>query len=161
MNGHVLVFAGALLGACVLVLSGQESTPQAVFTPAQADAGRVAYERSCGMCHTYAVSGRTGKEGELPPLASLPEPYQKFIGPHKWVPALMGKHFQDTYGQKTMREMFVLFRGAADTTPISELHMSDETLVDITAYILQKNGAKAGDRPLTAKSDLLFRSVVE
>jgi hypothetical protein len=161
MNRCVFVFAAAVLGSCAVVLSGQESVPPAVFTVAQAEAGRAAYERSCGMCHTYAVSGRSGKEGELPSLESLPEPYQKFIGPRKWVPALMGKRFVDTYGQKTLQELFVLFRGAADTTPASELNMSDETLVDITAYILQKNGAKAGDQPLTAKSSAFFRSVVE
>jgi cytochrome c553 len=161
MNRCVFVFATALLGSCTLVLSGQESVPPPVFTSAQAEAGRAAYERSCGMCHTYAVSGRSGKAGELPSLASLPEPYQKFIGPRKWVPALMGKHFVDTYGQKTLRDLFVLFRGAADTTPVSELNMSDETLVDITAYILQKNGAKEGAQPLTAQSSMRFQSVVK
>ena len=57
--------------------------------------------------------------------------------------------------------MFTLFRGAADTTPVSELHMSDDTLVNITAYILQRNGARPGNQPLTAKTSALFNSVVE
>jgi hypothetical protein len=52
-------------------------------------------------------------------------------------------------------------RGAADTTPVSELHMSGDTLVNITAYILQSNGAKPGNQPLTAKASALFHSVVE
>ncbi len=65
------------------------------------------------------------------------------------------------YGSKTLAEIFTLFRGAADTTPVSELHMSDDTIVGITAYILQSNGAKPGDQVLTANSSALFHSVVE
>ncbi len=57
--------------------------------------------------------------------------------------------------------MFTLFRGAADTTPASELNMSDETLVNITAYILQRNGAKPGNQPLTATTDAVMDSIIE
>ena len=77
-----LVFASAtvLFGCCALALAAQDAAP-AVFTTTQAESGRAAYERSCGQCHTYSVRGRSGKEDELPPLESLPEAYQKFIGP--------------------------------------------------------------------------------
>ena len=160
MNPRLLVFAGALLGCGSLLVSAQEPAPSGAFTTAQAEAGRAAYEKSCGQCHTYAVTGRSGKEGELPPLESLPAPYLKFIGPRKRVPPLVGKQFVDKYGQKTLREMFVLFRGAANSTPVSVLKMSDETLVDITAYILAKNGGQAGNESLTADSPTLFHSVV-
>jgi hypothetical protein len=57
--------------------------------------------------------------------------------------------------------MFSLFRGAADSTPVAELHMSDDTLVNITAYLLQMNGAKPGNQALTAKTGVPFGSVVE
>jgi len=57
--------------------------------------------------------------------------------------------------------MFSLFRGAADTTPVSELHMSDDTLVNITAHILQMKGAKPGNRALTSTLSAPFNSVVE
>ena len=83
--------------------------------------------------------GRKGEEGELPPLTSLPVPFLKFIGPRKRVPALIAKDFVMKYGQKTLAEMFTLFGGAADTTPVSELHISDDTVVNISAYILQSN----------------------
>jgi hypothetical protein len=73
----------------------------------------------------------------------------------------MGKSFVGKYGQKTVTEMFSLFRGAADTTPVSELHMSDDTIVNITAYILQMNGAKPGNQPLTKTTDAVLSSIVE
>ena len=44
--------------------------------------------------------GRKGEEGELTPLSSLPEPFLKFIGPRKRVPALIGKGFVMKYGKK-------------------------------------------------------------
>jgi mono/diheme cytochrome c family protein len=161
MNPQAVIFAIALLGLGSFVLTGQQPESPAVFTAAQADAGRTAYENSCGQCHTYSVLGRKGEEGELPPIASLPAPYQKFIGPRGRVPALMGKAFVTKYGQKKVTEMFTLFRGAADTTPVAELHMSDDTLVNITAYILRKNGAKPGNQPLEKTTSTVFGSVVE
>jgi hypothetical protein len=161
MNRKAVIAAIALMGPALFPVTGQQTPAPAVFTAAQADAGRAAYENSCGRCHTYTLLGRKGEEGELPPLTSLPEPFLKFIGPRKHVPALVGKEFVMKYGQKTLAEMFTLFRGAADTTPVSELHMSDDTLVNITAYILQSNGAKPGGQPLTAKTSALFNSVFE
>lgn len=162
MNRRIVVAAIVLLGpAELLTITGQTTSAPAVFTAEQAEAGRAAYENSCGRCHTYTLQGRKGEEGELPPLASLPAPFLKFIGTPIHVPPLMGKGFVRGYAQKTIAEMFSLFRGAADTTPVSELHMSDDTIVDITAYILQKNGAKPGNQPLTAKTSALFGSVVE
>jgi hypothetical protein len=151
MNRKAVIAAIALIGSGLFPVTGQQTPALALFTAAQADAGRVAYENSCGRCHTYTLLGRKGEEGELPALTSLPEPFLKFIGPRKRVPALIGKGFAMKYGEKTLAEMFALFHGAADTTPVSELHMSDETVVNVTAYILQSNGAKPGNQPLTAR----------
>ena len=161
MNRKAVILAIAFVGPALFPVTGQQTPASTVFTGAQAEAGRAAYESSCGRCHTYSLLGRNGGEGELPPLASLPEPFLKFIGPRKHVPALVGKDFVTKYGQKTLAEMFTLFRGAADTTPVSELHMNDDTLVNITAYILQSNGGKPGSQPLSAKASALFGSVVE
>jgi cytochrome c553 len=68
-----------ILGSGLFVLTGQQPTPSGVFTSAQAEAGRLAYERTCGKCHTNALTGRKGDPGELPPLSSLPASYQEFI----------------------------------------------------------------------------------
>jgi mono/diheme cytochrome c family protein len=159
MNVLRVVFAGALLSAGGSYLAGQETPRPDVFTLDQAEAGRTAYEKSCGQCHTYTLRGRKGEAGELPALESLPAPYLKFIGPAKRVPPLMGSDFARKYSQKTMAQMFSLFRGAADTTPVSVMHMSDETLVNITAYILQMNGGTPGNQALTKASAVPFGSV--
>src|SRR3954469_17839767 len=43
------------LGSGSLLLTGQQPTPPSVFTSAQAEAGRHAYENTCGKCHTYGL----------------------------------------------------------------------------------------------------------
>jgi hypothetical protein len=151
----------ALACAGFITASGEPTARPVVFTLAQAEAGRTAYENSCGKCHTVSLLGRKGEDGEIPPLESLPDPFLKFIGPAKRVPPLIGSGFAIKYGQKTVADMFTLFRGAADTTPVADLHMSDETLVNITAYVLQKNGASAGDQPLTKTNSARFGSTLE
>jgi hypothetical protein len=147
-----------MLSAAGSHLAAQETPRPIVFTSGQAEAGRTGYEKSCGQCHTYTLRGRTGEVGELPALESLPGPYLKFMGPAKRVLPLVGNDFVRKYSQKTVAEMFSLFRGAADTTPVAELHMSDDTLVNITAYILQMNGGTPGDEVLTKTSAVAFGS---
>lgn len=159
MKKQSVLLVGALLSAAGWNLADQEPVRSAVFTSDQAEAGRTAYEKSCGQCHTYTLRGRNGEDGELPALESLPAAYVKFIGPAKRVPALTGNDFVRKYSQKTVAEMFSLFRGAADTTPVADLHMSDETVVNITAYILHMNGGKAGNKVLTKTTSVLFASV--
>jgi len=161
MTSKAAVLLIALIGSGFLFAGGEEGKAPAVFTAAQAEAGQAAYEKSCGRCHTYSLLGRKGDEGEVPPIASLPAPFLKFIGPAKRVPPLVGENFVQKYGQKKVSDLFVLFRGAANTTPVADLHMSDDDIVNITAYILEKNGAKPGNQPLTATLARAFGSVVE
>ena len=158
MNRMHVVLAGTMLSAVGWHLAAQETPRPDVFTSVQAEAGRTAFDKSCGQCHTYTLRGRKGEVGELPALESLPAPYLKFIGPAKRVPPLVGNDFVRKYSQKTVAEMFALFRGAADTTPVAVLHMSDDTLVNITAYILQMNGGTPGDEVLTKTSAVAFGS---
>lgn len=67
MNSMRVVLVGTLLSAVGSYLAGQEATRPAVFTSGQSEAGRTAYEKSCGQCHTYTLRGRQGEAGELPP----------------------------------------------------------------------------------------------
>jgi mono/diheme cytochrome c family protein len=159
MSKISVVFISTLLSAIGSQLAGQEPPRPAVFTQDQAEAGRTAYEKSCGQCHTYTLLGRKGEAGELPALDSLPAAYLKFIGPAKRVPPLVGNDFVRKYSPKTVAEMFSLFRGAADTTPVATLQMDDDTVVNITAYILQMNGGTPGNEKLTKTSALAFGSV--
>src|SRR3954451_22055103 len=109
----MLLLAGSLcLG--LIVLNGQQPTPAGIFTSAQAEAGRTAYERTCGKCHMNTLLGRNGDKDELPPISSLSAAYQKFIGPRGFVPPLAGKVFIDRWGGKTAAELIARFQETVD-----------------------------------------------
>jgi len=76
-----------------------------VFTAAQARAGKIAYESSCGLCHRFNMMGRTGAPGELPDVNSLPENMIKTIDQNgEQVPPLVGPRFMAHWGAKTTEE---------------------------------------------------------
>src|SRR5580704_8096601 len=95
----------AVVGSGLFILAGQEPAPSGVFTLAQAEAGRAAYENTCGKCHTATLLGRKGEPGELPPVSSLSAAYQEFIGPRGFVSPLTGKTFIDRWGSKTAAQL--------------------------------------------------------
>jgi hypothetical protein len=144
-----------------LVLTGQQPTPPSVFTSAQAEAGSVAYENTCGKCHTYRLLGRNGAEGELPPVDSLPASYQEFIRKTNRVPPLAGKVFLSRWGQKTAAELIARFQITASDPFFQFQGMNDDTTVNITAYVLQVNGAKAGTQQLTRTTGAVVNSLVQ
>ena len=157
MRSRVALHRGVLVLATMLVIGGaatsrpgaQSPAPPAIFTSAQAEAGRTAYERTCGKCHTPSLLGRKGDPGELPPLTSLSAPYQKFIGPRGIVSSLAGKAFLDRWGGKPAGALIARFQETVDDPFFQFEDMKDETTVNITAYVLQVNGAKPGTQPLT------------
>ncbi len=157
MNYKAILLLSAILGSGLFVLMGQQPTPSPVFTPVQAEAGRIAYENTCGKCHTPGLLGRNGDPGELPPISSLSEAYQKFIGPRGWVPPLAGPVFMSRWGSKTAAQLIARFQETIPYFPPEG--MNDETTVNITAYVLQVNGAKAGSRPLTRTTEATVRSI--
>ncbi|HYP05692.1 MAG TPA: cytochrome c, partial [Bryobacteraceae bacterium] len=149
----------ALIGSGLFVSSAQQATELRVFTSAQAESGRVTYERTCGRCHTPALSGRTGDKGELPSIDSLPASYQKFIKSSRGVvPPLAGKVFLDRWGGKTAAELIARFQITADDPFFQFEDMDAESTVDITAYVLQVNGAKSGTQPLTRATGAIVNS---
>jgi len=148
-----------ILGSGLFVMTAQQSMSSGVFTSAQAEAGRIAYERTCGQCHTNTLMGRKGDPGELPPLSSLSASYQKFIGPRGFVAPLTGKVFIDRWGGKTAAELIARFQETVDDPVLKFEGMNDETTVNITAYILQVNGAKAGAQPLTRTTSVIVSSI--
>ena len=158
MRFRATVLLGSL-GAGLLVLSAQQPAASGVFTSAQAEAGRVVYERTCGKCHTNTLTGRKGDPGELPPLSSLSASYQKFIGPRGFVAPLTGKVFLDRWGAKTAGQLIARFQETVDDPYFQFEGMTDETTVNITAYVLQVNGAKAGTEPLTRSTGAVVSSL--
>jgi len=75
MKRNATLLAIVLLGSG-LVTTGQQPATPVVFTAAQAEAGRTAYENTCGKCHTYTLLGRKGEEGEYVPGAGSQRPHQ-------------------------------------------------------------------------------------
>jgi len=147
------------LGSGLVVLAAQQPAFPGVFTSAQAEAGRVAYERTCGQCHTTTLMGRKGDPGELPPLSSLSESYQKFIGPRGFVAPLAGNVFLGRWGGKTAAQLIARFQETVDDPYFKFENMTDETTVDITAYVLQINGGKTGSQPLTRSTGMIVDSI--
>lgn len=159
-SGAILLAIGVLVSGRV-VLTGQQPAPPSVFTSAQAEAGRLAYENTCGKCHTYRLLGRSGAEGELPPVDSLPASYQEFIRKTNHVPPLAGKAFLSRWGQKTAAELIARFQITASDPSFHFQGMDDDTTVNITAYVLQVNGAKAGTQQLTRTTSAVVNSLVQ
>ncbi len=160
MRHKAIPLLGILCGG-LFVLTGQQPVPAGIFTSAQAEAGRTAYERTCGKCHTNTLLGRNGGKDELPPIDSLSASYQKFIRSRGFVPPLAGKVFMGRWGAKTAAELIARFQITVDDPFFQFEDMNDETTVDITAYVLQVNGARAGTQPLTRKTGAVVNSIVQ
>ena len=159
MNTKTILLA--ILCSGFVVLTAQESTPPRVFTAAQAEAGRVAYENACGKCHAYNVLGRASADEGLPPVDSLPAFYQEFVRKTGHVPPLAGKVFLSRWGQKTAAELLVRFQVTAFDRSFNFQGMDHDMTVNITAYVLQVNGAKAGTRQLTETTSEVVSSLVQ
>jgi hypothetical protein len=171
VNHTAKLLASGILGTGVFLLTGQEPAPSGIFTLAQAEAGRTSYAETCGKCHTPTLLGRKGDgpvprrqspgyaapAGELPPISSLSKAYQEFIGKRGYVPPLAGKFFIDRWGSKTAGQLVARFQETADYFLPKDADR--EITVNITAYILQENGAKPGNRPLTRTTDVVVSSV--
>ncbi len=133
----------------------------AIFTSAQAAAGRIAYEKSCGRCHTLTLMGRHGNPDERPTVASLSAADRKFIADYDdRVPPLAGQAFLKNWGSRTAAQLIARFQEARFSFRDAGL-TDDEDIVRITAYVLQVNGAKPGSRPLTRSTADIVNSVVE
>ena len=161
MNHKAVGLAIALLGLGGLVVTGQQPATSAVFTAAQAEAGRKSYVNTCGRCHTYTLLGRKGEEGELPPVSSLSEVDQKFIGNPNRVPPLAGEVFLNRWGNKTVAELIDRFQITVSDPNFKFQDIDDNTTVNITAYVLQVNGAKAGTQPLTRMTRAVVNSLIK
>ncbi len=99
-----------------------------VFAAAQAEAGRQAYADNCAACHGADLDGA----GEAPPLR--------------------GAAFLANWKGRTLAELFAKVKtmppGAAGS-------LSEQDYLATLAYILQANGFRPGQQPLTANPDAL------
>ena len=97
-----------------------------VFTAQQATAGRGDYNSQCAMCHGTAL-----------------------LGPD--APALVGAEVMQNFDTAAGLYGYT----AVAMPPQAPGKLSEETYVNILAYILQANGAQPGDTALTADIDEL------
>ncbi len=124
----------AIVAACgVIVVSQLVGQQQAgPYTAEQASAGRAAYQTNCASCHAPDLSGREG-------------------------PQLAGANFMGQWGDKTAGDLIGFMR--ATMPPGSNGSLSDQTYINLAAFILDANSARPGERALNADSSVSIRSV--
>src|SRR5580692_12714580 len=106
-----------------------DPAPLASFTPEQAAQGRTIYAAQCGNCHGRNLSG------------------SEFATP------LNGTAFSLNWGGKTAGELFTFIHTRMPPAAIGSL--TPEATAGLVAYLLQMNGAQAGDVPLAADATVL------
>jgi cytochrome c len=127
----------ALITGGFLVLASAAMTqelPAGPFNAAQVEAGRAAYIDHCMMCHGARLQGL----GEAQPLA--------------------GKDFVDLWGHDTAAELYTSVRVEMPQNDPGSL--SDDTYLNLVAFLLHANGAKTGTQALDAKSAVKIETIV-
>ncbi len=123
-----------VVGACTAAIAAEDQTPSTrVFTEQQADAGRTAYAKNCASCHMPDLTGNA----EIPPLAGAP-----FIG---------------TWSNRTTKDLRDYMSAAM---PYGATSLEPDTYTVITAYVLQANGAVAGEEKLAASTTVPISGVI-
>jgi len=115
--------ATAIVSSGEVLIAGRQTPAASVFTVQQATAGKAGYAKHCASCHMPDLSGN----GEISALA--------------------GPTYMETWGPRTTKQ-FLDYISAA--MPYGAPSLTTEAYTEITAYILQSNGAVAGESPLSA-----------
>lgn len=127
-----LISVAAMFALGLAVNARQQPTGAPIYTAAQAAAGRATYDASCASCHVDDLTGR----GEAPPLA--------------------GANFMNRWRARTTRDLLDYIQG---TMPPGGANLSPEQYADLTAYILQANGAIAGSEMFTTRTTAAIADV--
>jgi cytochrome c len=135
MNCAAVAVAGI---AIIANLEGSAAVAQTInpapFTEAQADAGRQGYMNNCANCHGDDLSG-------------------------KGAPALAGKDFASSQiGQLTTAQLYAYIQSAMPYDQAGSL--SSDAYLNILAFILEANGAKPSDQPLTAAAGVKVGDII-
>ena len=119
----VIVLAGSAGGPGAVVAAAQPGAVDGGFTADQSAAGWAAYGRQCGECHGQGLFGAEA-------------------------PALRGIDFLNGWAGRTTDELFTYLRD--EMPPGLGGSLADGVYLGLVAYILDMNGARPGDAPLTA-----------
>ena len=120
--GLVAAFSGNIPG--FLSHAQQQSQQVASYTLAQAAAGEAAYQQQCVACHGDNLEG------------------------FELAPSLSGDFFTRRWGGKAVAELAAELRRMP---PEQVDGLDDRVYSNILAYLLQQNGAEAGDNPLPSE----------
>ena len=144
------------------LLAGQSTPTLAVYTAEQAARGEIAMRvnalsvgngfGACSDCHAEGLKGRVGDQSEVPSVASLKPGVQNEIAKARGrIPDLVGPAFRARWSNRSVQALIVNFKQRF--APM----LSDETRLDILAYVLSENGFRPGPEPLTMDTDVVFR----
>ena len=126
-----------IVAACMIAVAAAQqppSPPAPVYTAAQAEAGRAAYDISCSGCH-------------LPDLRGSFE-----------APQLTGSNFLNQWGDKTISDLYTYLMSSMP--PTDPGGPGGQAMAGILAYILQANGARPGPQPLTPQISATVRAAI-
>jgi alcohol dehydrogenase (cytochrome c) len=133
---RIFPFLVAVAAFALSTLAAQQPTQQvsALYTAAQAEAGRAGFDANCSACHLRDLKG----SNEAPPLA--------------------GPNFLNAWGDMTVAD---LHRYLMTTMPPADPGAPGaQAMIDIIAYVLQANGAPAGSQALGRESAATLRSAI-
>ena len=116
----------AAVAASAAVGARRQDEPLRVFTAEQAERGRVLYEEICVECHLSSLAGAN----EAPPLR--------------------GADFLDAWGLDAVVDLADTIR--VTMPPENRNSLAPQQTYDLAAFVLQQNGAAAGDEALAADS---------
>jgi len=85
---------------------------------------------------------------------------KKFVGTPPKVPAFVGPVFLSRWGTKTAAQLIARFQVTAGDSSFHFEGVTDDTTVNIAAYVLQANGAKAGKELLTRTTPNVVNSLI-
>jgi PQQ-dependent dehydrogenase (methanol/ethanol family) len=126
-------FAAPAIGVVCVAIAVAQQRPAAPYTAEQAAAGRAVYQANCAICHVADLGGRN----EAPQLA--------------------GSNFMGQWGERTTADLIAFMES---TMPPNNPHgLGEESYVNLAAFILDANGAQAGNQPLTSSEKVQIRTV--
>ncbi len=125
----VIVLAGSAGGPGVVGAAAQPQVADGGFTAEQAAAGWTEYARQCGECHGERLDGAEA-------------------------PALRGVDFLNGWAGRSTDELFAYVRD--EMPPGLGGSLGNRVYLELVAYILDANGARPGDAPLTAEAAVVI-----
>jgi alcohol dehydrogenase (cytochrome c) len=126
-EASLLLIATGFIVFTIASLGGQQAQPAAagVFTATQAQTGQAAYAQQCAGCHGQDFRGSAD------------------------APSLQGEDFRNKWGTRAVNELYTSI--VQTMPPTNPGALGEDGTLAVTAFLLQINGARAGQQPLTPR----------